>query len=267
MINQIFAITQLTLIKLKEPAFMILALIAIGMGYSISEFEMSIFQQDVFFAQPFSGNAAGAVAKTAVLGSFSLIAIFSILIGIFTGATEIPRDIDSKMIMLLLGGKPLERSTYLIGKYLGILVICIIFFTLAGTAVIIGHFIKAGSFLGIQMILRQMMLLSLIFPFTALTVAFSCFLPEFSAMVLTVIYMCFSFSIGMVPILIAMLPKSIGLKSPLMSLYYFFPNFYYYFIPFNVPGIAAVFLLFYSISITVIFLLIANQKLNSRDMI
>ena len=70
-----------------------------------------------------------------------------------------------------------------------------------------------------------------------------------------------------VPILMEMLPESLIFKSPLMEIYYFFPNFKYYLIPMKLTGVVQIFMLLYSASATVIFPILASIKFNSRDLI
>ncbi|NQZ68426.1 MAG: hypothetical protein HRT89_10170, partial [Lentisphaeria bacterium] len=54
----------------------------------------------------------------------SLMIIFlGALMAIFSGASEIPRDISTMMISCILS-KELSRHDYILGKFLGILAIC-----------------------------------------------------------------------------------------------------------------------------------------------
>ena len=56
------------------------------------------------------------------LSALLVFGMLGALVGVFTGATEIPRDVSSRMIAVLLS-KPISRGRYLAGKYLGCLLI------------------------------------------------------------------------------------------------------------------------------------------------
>ncbi len=258
---RIAGIAEITCRRLKEPALVILLLFGIIFGYTISEMETFSFQEDLLMSQVKLTNL-----EKPILGSFLMIAFLTILIGIFTGASEIPKDIETRMVLILLG-KPITRNEYLVGKFIGVLTICIIFFGLSGLSVIVGHLIKTGHLHDFRLILRQFSLISIVLPFLAMSVFISCFLAEISAMIVTVIYVFCCFAFCIIPILIAILPKSISFKSPILAIYYFFPNFYLFLIPFKFTGIVQIFILLYAIAVSGIFLSLSSLRINNRDLI
>lgn len=257
-----FAIAELTIRKLKEPAFFLMFVFAIiigifssGMGSLAEELTGSIFSK-------FINTGYGYP----ILTSTVFILLISILISVFIGATEIPRDIDTGLIMLLLA-KPISKQRYLMGKYLGILGLCTIFFVCAEIAIFVTYYFNHNEFYSIGIMLRQMLLFFSLLPIVALTVMISCFVADFSAMILTSIYLIFSIFISLTPLLIEMLPKSLGVAFYWMIIYYFFPNFVYYFQSCSSFSIITLSLIVYSVSMTFIFLAIAHHRMATRDLI
>lgn len=259
--DKIFAVTHLTLMRIREPAFIILLIFSVILGYCVSEMESCSIQEDFFMSQ-----LPLAPTEKPIMGGFLIINALSAMIGIFSGASEIPRDIESRAILLILG-KPIARTEYLIGKYLGIITICGLFFISSTFSFAISHIIKTGTSYSAGLIMRQFILIYTILPFTAITMAISCFVPEISAMIFSVIYIFLCFVFCAIPILIEMLPKSLNLKSSIMVLYYFFPNFYYFTLPVKLNGIVQIAMLLYAISTSLIFLAIACFRINTRDLL
>lgn len=260
--EKIFAISEMTLKKAKEPAFSLLFVIAGVVGYCTSEMEALSFQKDDATLATILSFDKG----TPLLAGFTMILLMSLLVAIFSGATDIPRDIESRMIMLILA-KPVKRGEYLLGKYIGIVVICLSFFIVASVVAIIAHLFKSGTFYGFGILFRQMYLISAIFPFVAMTMMISTFLNDIGAMILAAVYLMFSLSMSAMSIFVDMLPKSLGVASYVHVIAYFFPNFLYFFNSFQLIGLVPLAICIYSISLTVIFLMIADLRLNNRDVI
>jgi len=260
--EKIFAISEMTLKKVKEPAFMLLFVIAVVIGYCVSEMEMLSFQNDNATISTILSLDQG----TPLMSGFTLMLLMTLLVAIFSGATDIPRDIESRMIMIILA-KPVNRGEYLLGKYVGIVVFCLIFFLLAFFTSIISHFIKTGNIYGIALLIRQLFLILAIFPFVAMTMMISTFLSDIGAMILTAVYLMFSVSMSAMSIFVDMLPRSLGVASYAHIIAYFFPNYFYYFNSFRLIGLIPLALIAYSCSLTVIFLMIASVRLNNRDLL
>lgn len=260
--EKIFAISEMTLKKAKEPAFSLLFVIAAVMGYCVSEMETLSFQREDATISTLLSFEQG----TPLLAGFTMILLMTLLVAIFSGATDIPRDIESRMIMLVLA-KPVKRIEYLLGKYLGIVIICLVFFFVASLTAIIAHMMKSGGFYGFGLLFRQSYLIFLLFPFIAMTMMISTFLSDIGAMILTAVYLMFSVSMSAMSIFVDMLPKSLGVASYVHVMAYFFPNYFYYFNSFHLFGLVALSLIVYSFSLTVLFLMIADIRLNNRDVI
>lgn len=108
---------------------------------------------------------------------------------------EIPREIHEGIAATLLT-KPLGRTQYLVGKFVGIVM----------TSVIISLIITAGFFLIFSMAFGEALIISLLqahlliaassIPMAAIAVLFSIALPEMITPILTAIAIWFSFSVG-----------------------------------------------------------------------
>ena len=259
-----FAIAELTIRKLKEPAFIFMVLFAIFLGFCVAGLEPFVEQDQTSIIGQLISPKKGYPLLTS---SFFAIGI-TLVMAIFTGATEIPRDIDSRMIMVYIT-KPIRKVDYLLGKYFGILGLCVIVFTITEITIFTVHYINSHEIYHIGIMLRQFYLLLILLPLVAITIAISCFFADLSAMILTAIYIMFSLSVSTIPLLIAILPESIskGVNSYLYTLYYLFPNFIFYFQTFKLIGLAAVSLLLYSLSVTLIFLVIAAIRIKTRDLV
>ncbi|HBC86595.1 MAG TPA: hypothetical protein DCZ94_06550 [Lentisphaeria bacterium] len=262
MTERIFAIAELTFRKLKEPAFFLLFIFAAIAAYSMSEMEALSFQKENLIMAELLSSGTGSAPLT----SFLFITCMTLLLGIFAGATDIPRDIESKMILVLVG-KPIRRTEYLIGKYLGVCLMCVSFFIIAAISANVGHLIKTGQLYPFTMMFRQFLLVFSIFPFVAMTVMFSCFFADITAMIIASVYVIFSVFLSTIPLLVEMLPKSITITTYLYFIYYVCPNYLFYFLTYKIIGLVSVSLIIYSFSITVIFLMIAAMRLNSRDLL
>jgi len=259
---KIFAIFELTVKKVKEPAFSILFVIAAMVGYFVSGMGKLSFgkNDDVLF-----GLISLEQGAPLMIG-FVVILLMTLIVATFGGATDIPKDIDSRMIMLILG-KPVKRIEYLLGKYLGIVAICLVFFLVASIAAFASHLIKTGELIAFSVAVRQFILMLVIFPFVAMTMMISAYLSDISAMIVAIVYVIFSVAISALSIFIDMLPKSLEVVSVIHTISYMFPNYFYFFSSFKYSGVVMISLILYSFSMTVIFLSIAAFRLNHRDML
>ncbi len=255
-------VAELTIRKLKEPAFFIMLIAAAVIGMFISDFG-NLYDQ-------FKGDIVAQLINVQqghpiLLGSFFSFAV-TCLIAIFAGATEIPRDIDTRFIMLIIS-KPIRKYEYIVGKFLGIFGLCLIFFVSIEIMIIVGHLLKSGELYPMGLIVRQFNLVLGILPLVGCAVMISCFLADFSAMIVAAIYLLFSVSISVVPLIVEMLPEGIGVNSYLFIFYYFFPNFVYYFQSFSLFGVLGAALVAYSVASTTLFLIIGFLQFNSRDLV
>jgi ABC-type transport system involved in multi-copper enzyme maturation permease subunit len=262
MMVKIFAIFELTIKKVKEPAFSLLFVVAAVVGYFVSEMGQLEFGQDNDVLFGLISLEQGAPLQI----GFIVIFFMTLIVAVFGGATDIPKDIDTRMIMLILG-KPVKRVEYLLGKYLGVAAICLMFFLVAAVGATAAHLVKTGELFAFSIIVRQFMLMLGIFPFIAMTMMISAYLSDVSAIIVTVIYLIFSVCISAVSIFIDMLPRSLEIVSVIHTISYLFPNYFYFFSSFKYCGVVIVSLVLYAFSITAIFLSIAAYRLNHRDML
>lgn len=259
---KIFAIFELTLKKVKEPAFSILFVIAAFVGYFVSGMGKLAFGQndDVLF-----GLISLEQGAPLMIG-FVVILLMTLIVATFSGATDIPKDINSRMIMLILG-KPVTRLEYLLGKYLGIVAICLTFFMVAAIAAFVAQFVKTGELIAFSVAVRQFILVLAIFPFVAMTMMISAYLSDISAMIVAIVYVILSVAISAFSILIDMLPRSLEIVSAIHTISYLLPNYFYFFSSFKYCGVVIISLILYAFSMTVMFLAIAAFRLNHRDML
>jgi ABC-type transport system involved in multi-copper enzyme maturation permease subunit len=260
------AIAELTFRKIKEPAFLIMVLLAFLLGATFSEIEPLSEQagSSNSILSQFVTAQKGHPLFTSTLFAFAM----SSIVAIFAGATDIPRDIESGMIMLLIS-KPVKKSEYMLGKFMGIMALCALFFIGTEVTIIISHWLKTKQFYNFGEISRQFFMLIPLLPMVALTIMFSCFFQDLGAMIITVAYVVLAIALSAVPVLLAMLPATLtsGIQTYLYIFYYLFPNFVYYFQTFKLFGLVSFSLIIYSVAMTAIFLSIATYRLKNRDLI
>ncbi len=266
-----WGIAELTLRKVKESAFIIMFILAIFAGFLLTD--SGKLMDGSFDASGIIGQLMANREGYPILTSTFSAIIFTLIMALFTGATDIPRDIETRMIMLLIS-KPVKKGEYLVGKFLGLLGLCAIIFTATELTVFVNHYFSAGEFYPVGLMAKQFYLLLILIPFLAMMVMISCFAPDISAMVIGVMYVLFAVSVSTIPILIALIHKDVesslqsyAVESVFFIIYYLFPNFIYYFQTFSSIGLIPFALVLYSLSITVIFLTIGTIRLNTRDLI
>ncbi len=260
--KKILAITEFTIRKIEEPAFFILLAFGVVCGYLVSEMDPFSYGKEYFQIGTFGIQNTEALP---LLGGFLVLIMITLLLAGFYGATDIPREIESGIIMILLG-KPLTRTQYLLGKYFGIICISLLFYFISSLSLIAGHFFKTGKFLSFELLTRQMILVLVIFPFTAINITISCFLYGLSAMIVSSIYIVFSFATGLIPLASSLIPKSAGVDVWLYMIYYLFPNFLFYLLPIKLSGIVFCSMIFYTIGVSAIFLFLGTIRIENKDM-
>ena len=260
-----WTITALTFRKLKEPAFFLMLTFALMAGYAVSEMD------------PVSDQVAGNAILSHLLGrqpgtepvltsTFAALLI-SMLLACFTGAVEIPREISGGQIQHWLS-KPVSRTSYLLGKYFGILFICVTFFCVTELSIILSHYLASGTFFSLPLIARQFLMMTTFIPYTAVILLFSCCAGDIAAIIFTLLYILFSLMFNLIPILIAMLPEGFAgeVEESIFIFYYLFPNNLYFLLDFPLFGIVSVMLALYSFSIAAIFLMIADFQFRHMDL-
>ena len=259
-----FAIALLTLKRMREPAFFIFLGISLMLAFCFAGLD-PIAQQlssDSIFAQVVEANRS----RTPLLSSALVMFVISAFFGGFLGAAEIPRDISSDLILILLS-KPIRKISYMLGKYLGMLAICVSLYLSSLVIIAAAHKLQGGELYPLMLMLKQLYLCLAFLPFCGMIIMISCFTGELAAMVISFLYLVFSLSFSFLPIAAAMLPKGVAGYAGAAGfvLYYLFPNFIFYFQDFKLFGLVSVMLVIYSLSLSVIFLLIAVGRLETMD--
>ncbi len=255
------AVAEFTVRKIEEPAFLILLAFGLACGYVVSEMEPFTLGKEYLQIGVFGGGGEALP----LLGGFVALITITLLLSGFYGATDIPREIESGTIMIILG-KPVSRTEYMLGKYLGVVCISLLFYFVSSLSLMAGHLIKTGKIFPLELLLRQMILILVIFPFTAINMAFSCFLHDLSAMIVASIYITFSLATGLIPIAVNLIPKSAWIDVWLYLLYYMFPNFFFFLLPVRIPGLVFVSMILYAAGISFCFIFIGSLGIESKDM-
>lgn len=220
-------IAILTIRRLQEPAFLILFMLGALLAYGISDagaMDISLFGVVTIAGE----KGAHAPPEAGLLVGTLVLTVLGCLITVFTATCEIPRDISTRMIAILLS-KPISRAEYVGGKFLGSLGIGLIFSVLWLT-IMIGSRLAwppphQSSISVIGLILQYRCLLILL-PITAIAVSISCYMSDLSAMIVSAFYILFAFGISVLPILINLIPSLIG--KLLLFGYLFTPNLGYF---------------------------------------
>ena len=252
-----FTIAKLTLYRVKEPAYLFLAVVGLGLAWLLRQ-----------------ANSAGLNVSPVLFGpdrparvfSAGLLLALAVVYAVFTGAGEVPRDIQTRFASLLLS-KPLHRWQYVAGRALGVFVLC--FGTYAGWLAALALFSHLGggsgeaspwSWVRYADYLLPGLLLA---PVTGLAVALSCYLDEIPVMVMMFIYALLAWLASLIPVVGAVLPKP--LYGGLMAFYCLFPNPVFYFM--ELPGVLPrVMLGVYSLSLAALWILIAIPGFTKRDL-
>jgi ABC-type transport system involved in multi-copper enzyme maturation permease subunit len=160
-----------------------------------------------------------------IRGSLLLIQLFVTLIMIFVGSIEIPRDISTKNVQFFLS-KALGRGTYLIGKFLGILFLGLIFFGTFAGAFACGnlmHFQWNSVAFGMTTFQLALQLM----PLAALLVAVSVFLTEMASTIFAITFYILALMVFLIPAIAQMFLPNFLYPLP-MVFYYALPNWQHY---------------------------------------
>lgn len=249
-------IARLTFSRLNERPFQFLYLLGVGLAWLLrNSQDAGLNMLPVLFPQGQASRPFGVV----------LLLAMALLLVVFLGAGEIPRDISSRFASLLLS-KPLRRWEYVAGRALGVfglgyavyaswLVAMFAFAHLAGSATA-----TAPSWGALSDSLLPGFLLA---PAACCTVALSCYLEDVPVMICMFVYGVVAYLVTLVPLLSSMTPPVIFY--PLMTLYYLFPNPVFYLMP--VPSLAATLaLVVYSFALSALWVAAALPGFTRRDL-
>jgi hypothetical protein len=253
-----WAITKLTFCRAKDSA-LILLLIMGGI--------VAFFLRGTDIVKVFGENSNALDPVTATTGVFMGTAILTgvaILITLFNATSEIPRDINGRLISVLLS-KPLSRFQYVMGKFLGTLGISFSFGFFWVTVMLIGRSFlpdPAVSRMGFWEVIAQYNCLLALVPTCAFATAVSCFFSDMVSMIIASAYIFISAGMAIGPILASLSGTIFG--KLVLFIYLFFPN-YLYFLQ-NQPGlVGSLGCITYSISISLIFIIVGVARFNQGD--
>ena len=218
-----WAICRLSLQRLREPAMLMLGALGILLAWGFSgsnAFEMQEAE---------TREAARLLVENKLLLGTVLLVALGMLTTVFNAASEIPRDIDSRFIAILLT-KPLGRLHYLVGKFLAALLMGLI---LTGTWVTIMlvcrallHGGESETPLTASVVFAQYACLLILVPVVAAAITVSCWFADVVAMILTSVYVLLGIVAAILPVTACLLPGSA--RWVIMTLYLSVPNLTYF---------------------------------------
>ncbi len=263
-----WAIAQFSLLKMRESAFYLLMLVAALI--SISTNTADPVTEQVANGSLFSYAFSGA-SETLPISMGSCVAlIISILISSFYGSSEIPSDIHTGVILVILS-KPVGRLRYLMGKYVAVVIMAFLIYIFLQLALF-----AASKFLGLgvapynsfQMALRQFIPALILLPLIAANITFSILAGALGAMIFTALYLIFCVVMAFLPLTVALFPDGMVpfADSMIFATHYFFLNPLFYFHDMSVATVQLIALVFYSVSISALFLLFSIYILFTTDM-
>ncbi len=261
------AVAELTLRKMREgPLFILLA---IGVVVCVM----------ADGATPVAEQVAAGSLMSFALGSQSLevppvtsgtacAMLLSLLLCVFWGTSEIPRDISSGLAMVQLS-KPLGRVRYVLGKYLGLVTASLATFSLFECSLCVSHLLfgtGTSEYTWAAMV-RQWMPPLMLVPLVAIALFASLLAGGMGGMIMTILYLGFSAVVSFVPVTLSLFPEGTfpGLNTLAVVTRFLFPNLLY-FVQENVSGPWMIsILLVYTAALTTIFLVFTLWRIHTMD--
>ncbi len=263
-----WAIAQFSLLKMRESAFYLLMIVAalICLFTNTADPVTEQVARGSLFSYAFSGSSG---APSIAMGSCVAL-IISILISSFYGSSEIPSDINSGVILVILS-KPVGRLRYLAGKFAAIVIMAFsIFLFLQLVLFTSSKFFGFGvvPYNSFQMALRQFIPALILLPLIAANITFSILAGALGAMIFTALYLLFCVVMAFLPLTIALFPDGMIplADSLLFAVHYSFLNPLFYFHDMAVGTVPLIALIFYSCAVTTLFLLLSIYMLFTTDM-
>jgi ABC-type transport system involved in multi-copper enzyme maturation permease subunit len=250
-----FTIAKFTIFKIFEPAFLFLLIFGGVLSYITSSSQ----SLDLSF---FSDLSKASTRENLDMGSLILILLSSI-ISIFVGSTEIPRDLNTRMITILLS-KPISRKSYVMGRFFGTWMLSAILFATWLTLLGSMQFFNMPDMFSLKSFMLNYLYIFSLAPISAVAVAFSTYLDDVPAMIVSFLFICISFTMGSVPIIIKVFPNEFA--NVILLFYYMLPNFSYLFRSFEAFYQVVAFIV-YGFTMSLIFLKVGISHFNDRDLI
>ena len=250
-----FSIARFTILKIFEPAFIFLLVFGFILSYMTSGNQSLDLS---FFTEITNANTAGNLD----IGSFILL-MLSLIIAIFVGSTEIPRDLNTRMITILLC-KPLSRTSYVIGRFLGTWTLSSMLYLSWLIALGVFQYFSMPDLFGIKNFFTNFAYIFALAPVSAVAVTVSTYLDDVPAMIISFIIISISFTMGSIPIIITVIPDA-DLRRLVLLFYYLLPNFTYLFRSFD-SVIHCIAFISYSLALSLMLLKIGITHFNDRDL-
>jgi len=260
-------IIELTLRKIQENTIYILLIL--GLVFCILADSATSFNEQIQSGSLLNYALGSQSLQIPELTSGTLCTLlFLSLITIFWGASEILNDIDNGTILILLA-KPISRTTYVLGKYFGLLILAVLIFVNFEIALYISHFVfHTGPKIYTPMVfLRQLMPISILPVLLAITMFFSVVAGSMGSMIFTMVYLLFSMIISFLPLTLNLLPEGTipGLGIIATILHYLFPNIFYFIQDSIFQPFLFCILVAYMIAVSGIFVLFMNILIQKKD--
>ena len=263
-----WAIAQFSLLKMRESAFYMLMIVAAVICLFTNSADPVTEQvaRGSLFSYAFSGSSG---APSIAMGSCVAL-IISILISSFYGSSEIPSDISSGVILIILS-KPVGRLRYLAGKYTAIVIMAYaIFIFLQLVLFASSKFFGFGviPYNSMEMAFRQLVPALILLPLIAANIAFSIVTGALGAMIFTALYLIFCVVMAFLPLAMSLFPDGMipFADMLLFAVHYMFLNPLFYFHDMAVGTEPLIALICYSVSVTALFLLLSVYMLFTTDL-
>ncbi|MEO0020005.1 MAG: ABC transporter permease [candidate division WOR-3 bacterium] len=168
--------------------------------------------------QPVALGEAEKIIKDLGLSSITL---FSVLVAVLVGGRLVYREVEKRTIYLLLA-RPVRRQEFILGKYLGLILVLLVSLALMSVGfylvlLITGVKPEARLLLGVVMTFLELLLL------TAVAVLFSTFVTPIASAVFTFVVYFIGHSTHLLKQLAAMSPSPL-IKFLALGCYYLLPN-------------------------------------------
>jgi ABC-type transport system involved in multi-copper enzyme maturation permease subunit len=175
-----------------------------------------------FFLMEFMSQLV--LGELPMVKSFALLGVyfFNVIVALFLGTTSFYKDIERKIVYFILS-KPVSRSQFIIGKFLGLCAVILFSSVVMGIDYMFLIYVVSHTidFLGLLAIAMQFLEMSLF-------IAFAMFVTTFSSSILSIVFTSAVFFIGHVVSSLLSAASSMGIggfKLILIKLmYYILPN-------------------------------------------
>ena len=186
--------------------------------YNLVFFVLLITAAAVFLGELTAGNEARVIVNLGL----TAILLFGAFIAIFVGVGLVSKEIERRTVFAIFS-KPVTRSQFVIGKYLGLCVTLLVNIAVMALGITLALLYVGGNeFIGSAMVAILLIYLELIL-LTAIAILFSTFSsPTLSTLLTLLIFIIGHFSMALMQI--AQSTGSGSIKVFFNALYYFLPN-------------------------------------------